>query len=545
MKFTEICQKYELEEHVVLCWERETGWSALAGNNAIFDVENMQIKGIEGIKQYVSKADEILTGVFVSEILDLIENPDKMIKKSFSSIPVHFIGKAGQSELCNVQYYVLRDSQGSIGQIVVQIREMTAEEKYRVELAKIVTNDKNPQAFNLEVKELLDKYPEDKFAVIQFDVKRFKMINANYGEHFGDELLNYFVDTLSLLCRKDQLYVRLTADVFMILTKYKTKEDIIAFIEMINNRLSGYKEVEYQLVFGVAYIDDREAKLRKFGDGAAMARQNIKGDAINYIAFFSEDMRSQARNKKFIEDNMKNALKNEEFVMYLQPKYDISNQKMVGAEALVRWIHPDKGMISPGDFIPLFEQNGFVTKLDAYIWEQACKQIRLWIDRKQELIPISVNVSRRHLHSMDFINTLNSLIDKYDIPKKYLEIEITESIDNDEKDEKIDALKANGYVLLMDDFGSGYSSLNMLKDTQFDGIKIDRMFLQNFIASSKGQKIVEHTIQMSKDIGLDIVAEGVETKEEAAFLLSCGCRVAQGFLYARPMPIKEFEELHI
>lgn len=539
-----MCQIIQFEDQLVLCWDRKSGWCFSVANNSNFDVEKLQKNGIEDIKEIVEQEEHALVDTFFAQILELTNQDLETVDEPYGSIPAHFIGKAGQRLYCTMQYSVMRDSRGKVAQILIQIREMTSEEKYRVKLAKIITNDKNPQAFNDEAQTLLNKYPEDKFALIQFDVKRFKMVNATYGEKFGDELLHYFIDSLALLCGKDQLYVRLTADVFMVLTRYQEQEDIIAFIEMLNLRLSGYNNAEYQLVFGVAYVEDRKAKLRKYGDGAAMARQSIKSDAINYIAFFNEDMRSQAKNKKFIEDNMKSALKNDEFVMYLQPKYDIGSQKMVGAEALVRWIHPDKGMISPGDFIPLFEQNGFVIKLDEYVWEQACKQIRLWIDRGQELIPISVNVSRRHLHSMNFIDTLNSLIDKYHIPKKYLEIEITESIDDDEKDEKIDALKANGYTLLMDDFGSGYSSLNMLKDTQFDGIKIDRMFLQNFIASTKGQKIVEHTIQMSKDIGLDIVAEGVETKEEAAFLLSCGCKVAQGFLYARPMPIEDFEKLH-
>ena len=168
--------------------------------------------------------------------------------------------------------------------------------------------------------------------------------------------------------------------------------------------------------------------------------------------------------------------------------------------------------------------------------------VRKWIDAGVEPVPISVNVSRRHLKDQEFIRVLNELIEKYQIPKKYLEIEITETIEEGEINKSVAELKENGYTLLMDDFGSGYSSLNMLKDTKFDVIKIDRGFLQDFIGSERGQKIVEHTIKMTKSIGLDMVGEGVETKEQAIFLQSCGCDTAQGFYYARPMKLEDFNE---
>jgi EAL domain-containing protein (putative c-di-GMP-specific phosphodiesterase class I) len=229
--------------------------------------------------------------------------------------------------------------------------------------------------------------------------------------------------------------------------------------------------------------------------------------------------------------------------MYLQPKYSISQEVVIGAEALVRWIDPERGVVPPMDFVPLFEENGFVIKMDRYIWEEACKAIRGWIDAGIKPVPVSVNASRRHLKDGKFVQVLNDLVEKYDIDKKYLEIEITETVEESHSHEGIELLKSNGYKLLMDDFGSGYSSLNTLKDTQFDVIKIDRIFLQNFIGSERGQKIVEHTIQMTKDIGLDLIAEGVETKEQAAFLSECGCDAAQGFYYAKPMPMDDFEAL--
>lgn len=237
---------------------------------------------------------------------------------------------------------------------------------------------------------------------------------------------------------------------------------------------------------------------------------------------------------------MEKALKNREFVMYLQPKFSISRNEMIGAEALVRWVHPEKGMLAPLDFIPLFEQNGFVIKMDQYIWEEACRTIRDWMDQGVTPVPISVNMSRRHLRDHDFVDVLNHLVEKYRIPKHFLEIELTETIQENELSTEIERLKENGYKLLMDDFGSGFSSLNMLKNTKFDVLKMDRGFLRNFIGSERGQRIVEHTIRMSRDIGLDLIAEGVETKEQALFLQGCGCDTAQGFYYAKPMPLDEF-----
>ena len=240
---------------------------------------------------------------------------------------------------------------------------------------------------------------------------------------------------------------------------------------------------------------------------------------------------------------MEKALQNREFIMYLQPKYSILHDKMVGAEALVRWVRPGKGIVPPAEFIPMFEKNGFVTKMDAYVWEEACKTIRNWMDKGIDPLPISVNVSRVHLKSGLFITTLNNLIEQYQIPKRCLEIEITETAGEENGGVGIDTLKDNGFTLLMDDFGSGYSSLNTLKDTQFDVIKIDREFLQDFIGSKRGQTIVKHTIQMTRSIGLELVAEGVETKEQAEFLSACGCDTAQGFYYAKPMTVEEFNSL--
>lgn len=444
----------------------------------------------------------------------------------------------------NMTCYMTKDEDGYIVRVTCTINEMTAEEIYRLQLSQTITNDRHPAMFMKVAKEIIRKNPEGKYALIQFDVAKFKAINEMYGEAVGDELLNFFIESLKVLCTSEQMFARLTADVFMVMTSYETKQDLLDFIEFIRTNLLGYKNMEYRLVFGVAFVKDINDNLRKYGDRASIARQSIKANAMEYVIFHDETMTQKVLSAKRVEDHMEKALENHEFVMYLQPKFDMDTEKIVGAEALVRWIKPGEGIIPPMEFIPVFEKNGFVTRLDMYICEEACKVIRYWLDNGIQPVPISVNMSRANMKSDEYLKRLETLVYGYDIPKELLEIEITETVEGEDVEEAIIGLKKHGYKLLMDDFGSGYSSLNTLKDTQFDIIKIDREFLQDFVGSDRGKVIVEHTIQMTKSIGLDIVAEGVENLEQARFLVESGCRVAQGFYYAKPMPVEEFDRLY-
>lgn len=386
--------------------------------------------------------------------------------------------------------------------------------------------------------------PDTKDAIIQFDVNGFKFINDKYGEAVGDELLHYINDVMDIYCNDDQLFSRLGADLFMVVISYEEISDIYDFIRGLEAAMSGYKGIKYTFAFGVCLAEDKSGNnTRVVGDSAGIARHVAKRNALENIAFFNKEEKNIQINRRSIEDRMKSALKNREFIMYLQPKFSISKSELIGAEALARWIDPEKGLIAPDDFIPLFEKNGFVVKIDEYIWECTCQVIRNWIDNGITPVPISVNVSRVNLNNSDFLYTLNGLIARYQIPKKYLELEITESAENINANAMIMAAKNQGFRLLMDDFGSGYSSLNTLKNTPFDVLKIDRSFLSSSMESQRGQKIISHTIAMSRDIGLDIIAEGVENREQADFLYSCGCDAAQGFLYSRPIPVMEFDKI--
>lgn len=444
--------------------------------------------------------------------------------------------------MCHIHSQLLKDDSGKITDIHFVITPYSKSTMFNHEILGVFTSDKSPQLFGQRIRAVMDSHPDDEIAFIQFDVERFKIVNETYGVEKADALLRFFGESLSLICNDDQPFCRLTADVFMIVTPFKQHEELIAFIHKIESLLTGYDGMQYRLIFGVAVAEDRTLHTRRLGDNASIARQAIKGSAMENIGFFDSSMRAGIRRKQMIEEDMQKALLNGEFKMYLQPKYSISTGRIIGAEALARWFHHDKGMISPADFIPVFEKNGFIRKLDCFIWEEACKKVRELIDLGITPVPVSVNISREYVHTYDVIGKLQELVKKYDIPTSMLELEITETADQTGVEDIVKSMKAAGFTMLMDDFGSGYSSLNMLKSTPFDVLKIDKSFLAEFMDSERGRKIIEHTISMSRDIGLDIIAEGVETGEQAKFLSSCGCDSAQGFYYSKPLPSDEFNK---
>lgn len=444
--------------------------------------------------------------------------------------------------LHNLYALPLFDESGKACFVHINIRPFSEKEVFERKVLGVFSSDKAPRFFGERISRMMKKFEDKGIAFIQFDVERFKLINDNCGVETGDELLGFFNESLKIICSDDQPFCRLTADVFMIVIAFDKQEDILGFVHKLDSMLSGYKGMDYRLVFGVAVVEDRSLHTRRLGDNATLARQSVKGNALNNIGFYDNKLKSELYHRQNIEYDMTQAMLDDEFAMFLQPKHCISDGRIIGAEALARWIHHDKGMISPMEFIPVFEKNGFILKLDKLMWEKACRQLREWIDLGIEPVPISVNISREYINSYDVVGMLLSLLKKYSLPIELLQLEITESVDNEGASDIVSKMKSAGFTMLMDDFGSGYSSLNMLKTTRFDVLKIDRGFLSEFMESDRGRKIIAHTISMSKDIGLDIIAEGVETSEQADFLSSCGCDKAQGFFYSKPLPVTEFNK---
>lgn len=549
--FMEVMQKMfsyitAREDILIMLWERESGWHTATKKCSVLKEADLQKVDLFHLQPWVHKNDMPTFTIFLEQLKEAIEGKSCGIAEDEEkvTVAVRLFSENDTYIYQNVDCWLERES-GRIVRIFVMTEPLDAKEVHRIKIAETFTSDRDPMLLQRQGIELIKSNPDKKFAIIQFDVAKFKMIIADYGEKKADELLNFFVSTLKVICNKYQIYSRLSADVFMVITPYEDEKSLYDLVELLDSHLRGFDGMQYRLVYGICYVGDLTGGLRQYGDAAAMARQSIKNNVMQKVAFYQADLKRSISANKFIEDNMNQALANGEFVMYLQPKYNITDGKATGAEALVRWIIPGHGVVPPNDFVPVFEKNGFIIKMDQYIWEEACKLIRKWMDAGIKTFPISVNVSRRHLRDMKFIEVLDGLVEKYKIPKNLLEIEITETVNEAGIVESMQTLKEHGFTLLMDDFGSGYSSLNTLKNTKFDVIKFDRMFLNNFIGSDRGQKIVEYTIKMTTAIGLDMVAEGVETKEQADFLKVCGCNTAQGFYYAKPMPVEEFEKKYI
>lgn len=478
--------------------------------------------------------------VFCSSVQEsIIKGSDK--GSASTDISIRLPG-SDEFKMCHLFALFLRDENNRVTDIHYDLRPFTDIERFNRDVLRVFSSDKNPKLYSDRCTRLIRENPDKEIAFIQFDVERFKLINETYGVEVGDELLQFFNDSLAIICNENQPFCRLTADVYMIVTTFENRVGLLKFINKIESMLCGYHGMEYRLVFGVCIVEDRTVHSRHHGDNASLARQLIKGNALQNVGFYNNDMKAGLQKKKSIEDDMQKGLLNNEFVMFLQPKHSISTGKIIGAEALARWKHPTRGMVSPAEFIPVFEENGFIIKLDAFIWEEACKRIRKWINNGITPVPVSVNISREYVNTFDVTSMLLKLVEKHDIPISLLELEITESADNIGVEEIVKKLKESGFKMLMDDFGSGYSSLNMLKSTPFDVLKIDKSFLDEFMDTDRGRKIIEHTISMSQDIGLGIIAEGVETDEQARFLSECGCDAAQGFFYSKPIPADEFDK---
>lgn len=398
-----------------------------------------------------------------------------------------------------------------------------------------------------QIRTLFESEPHSSFAVIRFDIARFKLINDMFGENKGDELLQYIASILIDQVSPDAAYGRLNNDVFCICCKYTTKEDLLAFIDKLSLHIEAFP-INFNLIpyFGICIAEpDSIPSISILLDWSNLALTTIKGSTLTNYAFYDSNMRNTLLTEGKIEREMVKALENKEFKIYLQPKCNIESGKVVGAEALVRWIHPTDGFISPSAFIPLFERNGFIIRLDEYVWEETCRILREWLDKGYPAIPISINISRVHMFDPEFIDKLLHLLNTYEIPTHLLELEFTESAfveDVKQLYSIMDRLRSNGFVLSMDDFGSGYSSLNMLKGGPIDIIKIDREFLNETVTTDNGKIVIKNTISMINQLHKGIVAEGVETLEQAEFLLSAGCNIAQGFYYSKPISQSEFEE---
>ena len=351
------------------------------------------------------------------------------------------------------------------------------------------------------------------------------------------------------MCDSNHIYSRMSADLFEIVTYYTSREDILSFINTLDARLHRWNNIRFSMSYGVAIVPGTTTHYRICGDKAGIARTYIKNSVMKNVAFYNDIPKDIHNETAFIEDIEDAALTNHEFHVFLQPKYryDKKHSEIVGAEALVRWIPDNQQIIPPDFFIPIFEKNGFILKLDQLMWESVCMLLWKWIGHGNKPIHISINVSRIDIFATDVPQYIFSLLEKYQIPEHFIKIEITESAyteNNNRISATVNTLRRRGLTVMMDDFGCGYSSLNMLKDIPVDVLKLDMRFLRfEEEERQKTANILEAIVNMAGLLHLPIVVEGVEDERQEKFVQNLGCRYTQGFYYYKPLPIHKFEEL--
>ena len=405
--------------------------------------------------------------------------------------------------------------------------------------------------FKINSNKLFDKNNPEEYALFYIDVDKFKYINDMFGYDMGNDTLIHISNTIASELKEDEIFARVSADHFVLLIKYKTDDDIKTRLNNIYNKvqiLSNPKINYYKLILdcGIYKISKSDNDINTIMDRANTARKTIKGGHKNSFAFYDKEMHKKILKEKEIENSMVDALNNGEFIVYFQPKYSLSDYQIIGAEALVRWDNPQKGLIPPIEFIPVFERNGFIVNIDFYVFEEVCKKIREWMDEGQKVVPISVNLSRMHFVNSNFIEKFKLIVDKYKIPTRLIELELTETAVLDNIEGLLDTmnnLKEKGFVISMDDFGTGYSSLNLLKELPVDILKLDRAFFTEKDESNNEKIVISNVIKMAKELKMKVISEGVETISQVEFLKQIGCDMVQGYLFSKPMPVKEFEKI--
>ncbi len=430
----------------------------------------------------------------------------------------------------------------------VRARNITSE-KRRVE--REIYTTKHDALTGVYTREYLIKKISDKlkhqnlteYYLASIHICDFKMFNDVYGRDFGDYALTQLTGWIKKYSDENCIYGRLTGDTFgsclpkNLFIPEKLEEDLSVFTVKRG-------DIEHHLVVHIGFypIEEQDKDISIMFDRAFLALDSIRDNYKQHLAFFDKDLRDKMIWNQEISSQLGAAIRENQIFPYLQPIVD-NTGKIVGAEALVRWVHPKQGFMSPGEFIPLFEENGMIVDLDKHIWRYACRLLSKW-QKKHPDIFLSINVSPNDFYLTDVLADIRGLVREYNVEPKNLRIEVTETSmirDTDEKMKVLEDFRKLGFIVEMDDFGSGYSSLNMLKDMPVDVLKIDMKFLGSSSDQERSDVIVKHVIQLSEDLGIVSLTEGIETKEQFDVLSQMGCVLFQGYYFSKPIPITEFE----
>ncbi|NLC18361.1 MAG: EAL domain-containing protein [Clostridiales bacterium] len=392
----------------------------------------------------------------------------------------------------------------------------------------------------------------DKFAIVQMDIDKFDYIREFFGQNEIKRLQKCIADVLASNMQDDELFCRYSSKYFNILLKYHNKEELANRIAYLNNLIKNYEEerrdsnkYEFILRFGIYLVTEDDNDIEHMVDKANQALLHIKDDRSNLMNFFSNSMYDRLHDENEIMEGMYRAIEEKELVLYLLPKYNLKTGLQVGAEALVRWMHPDKGLLYPGRFISVFERTGFIGKMDMYMLDQMCRLLRDWTKKGYRPMPLSLNISRLNLYDPNFIKNVLEITEKYGVPTELLIFEISEESIQDNMELAagfIREFRKHGFIVSIDNFGTGNVSLDTLYHIHVDELKLDKSYIQEAEKSDRGLMIIQSIIDTAKRLDIKVVSQGVMSQKQAKQLGLMGCDMLQGFVFSEPLPVNEYED---
>ncbi len=459
------------------------------------------------------------------------------------------IGEDDEAEYYVIENHHITDDRGKFAGSFLTVRDNTKEQRKLKREIYNATHDRLTGLYTKEylyqrINEELNDNPGIRRCILSLNVRNFKVVNDIFSSEFGDKVLILLAERIRAELSDNSLFGRLGGDIFGACVPSDELD-----IEHLERKLSNFRvadiNIDYDILIhvGVCEITDTDTDIAVLFDRAHLAIQTIKDDYHDHIAIYDDEMRRKVLWDQQISTQLAGAIQDGQIRPYLQAIVD-TNGKIVGAEVLARWVHPTEGFLPPGMFIPVFEKNGMIVEVDRFMWQSACEILARWQDEGSDLF-LSVNISPKDFYFMDVASEIKGLVKKYGIAPAHLRIEITETImmtDIDSKMKILGELREAGFIVEMDDFGSGYSSLNLLKDIPVDVLKIDMNFLSRTADVLKAQTILRNIINLSDDLGISALTEGVETEKQYHVLSEMGCRMFQGYYFSKPIPVSDFEE---
>ena len=429
--------------------------------------------------------------------------------------------------------------------------EQAAKDRQLREMHRYIERDAltglyNRETFYRKAASLMQTMSGTGFDIVYFDISCFKAINDLFQTETGNLILKTAAYYFQAIIGEEGIVGRIEADHFAVCIP-SNKLHIGRLMEGLDNTMQSLGISHNVLFFaGIYPVSNAFLPVDQMCDRAHMALNKVKGNYMTRYAYYDKSMRDLMLQEQMIVRDMELALQEKQFCIYLQPIYNLKTNKIVSAEALVRWNHPVNGTISPAHFVPVFERNGFIVRLDRFVWEEVCRFLQRQKTNGAPVVPVSVNVSRLHFYNMDLLDFLMRLLEQYELSPELLKLEITESAYTENPHQITSVIKefrAKGFRVLMDDFGSGYSSLNMLKNMPVDILKVDMAFVQEVENSPRANAILRFMLELSDALSMGVIVEGVETKPQIDILASLGCEDIQGFYFSRPLPVPDFRTL--